>query len=215
MSSISGKGLVDFVLSKIGIWNYVYGMKGEILTSEKLNSLYNTYGQTGFPSNYYELSKNFIGTYCTDCSGLIGAYTGKFLSSSGLSSNAIKKESVSTLDNAPIGAILWQSGHVGVYIGKENGVYMCVEAQGTPYGVVKSKVSTSGFTHWLIMDYIDYDDNKEEVEFIQRGYSYGGETKFFDVINIDDNYYVKVRDLTDLLNKEVEFIADTKTTVIK
>lgn len=213
MSKITGKGLVEFAKTKLGV-NYVYGAKGEILTSAKLDRLYKQYGSTGFPSDYYQRSKKFIGTWCVDCSGLISWYTGKVLGSSQLYSQAIKKEKISTLDNAPIGAILWQSGHVGVYIGKENGKHYCIEAKGTLYGTVKSEVNKCKFTHWLIMDFIDYTE-EEEVKIIKRGYSYGNVTKELNVVDVNGHYYVDARGLADLLEKTVQYDPNTKVTTFK
>lgn len=213
MSSITNIGLVNFVKTKLGV-NYVYGAKGEILTSAKLDSLYKQYGSTGFPNDYYQRSKKFIGTWCVDCSGLISWYTGKVLGSSQLYSQAIKKEKISTLDNAPIGAILWQKGHVGVYIGKENGKHYCIEAKGTLYGTVKSEVNKCKFTHWLIMDFINYVE-EEEVEIIKRKYSYGNSVKELNVVNVKDKYYVEATGIANLLGYTVDFNNNTKITTFK
>ena len=47
----------------------------------------------------------------------------------------------------------WHDGHIGVYIG--NGEV--VEAMGTRYGVVKTKLEGARWTHWLKIPYISYD----------------------------------------------------------
>ena len=46
-----------------------------------------------------------------------------------------------------------ETGHIGVYIG--NGEV--VEAMGTRYGVVKTKLEGARWTHWLKIPYISYD----------------------------------------------------------
>ena len=51
------------------------------------------------------------------------------------------------------GLAVWRDGHIGVYIG---GGYV-IEAMGTKYGVVKTKLSERSFTNWLEIPYIDYD----------------------------------------------------------
>lgn len=157
MSKITGNGLVKFCKSKLKT-PYVYGMKGDELTTDKLNSLAKTYPSM-FTKTYKEKAKKFIGKKCTDCSGLIGWYTGKYLSSSGLYSSAKEHNPIKTVDKAPLGAILWKSGHVGVYIGDG----YCIEAKGIDYGVVKSKISKTKFTHWLVMDYIDYGSGSKDI----------------------------------------------------
>ena len=69
--------LVNFAKSKLGT-NYVYGMKGAVLTDSKLRSLANSYPKY----LTYNKEKGKIGTVCTDCSGLISWCTGKVRGSS-------------------------------------------------------------------------------------------------------------------------------------
>ena len=59
---------------------------------------------------------------------------------------------IDTIPEVP-GLAVWRDGHIGVYIG---GGYV-IEAMGTRYGVVKTKLGERGFTHWLEIPYIDYD----------------------------------------------------------
>lgn len=200
-------GLVEFVKSKVGS-NYMYSGKGQILTEEILEQVKNTYDTTAFPDNsYYEKTKEFIGTTVRDCSGLIYEYTGTYLNSSSLFSNSKTKGSISTLDDAPIGAGLYFSGHVGVYIGKIDGKHYLIEANGTFTGVVQSEVYSS-FTHWFLIPNIEY------VELIERDYTYNNKTKTFTIVNLDGNYYVKVRDLVSLLGKSITYDTTTKITTI-
>jgi len=51
------------------------------------------------------------------------------------------------------GLAVWKDGHIGVYVG---GGYV-IEASGTSKGVVKTKLTERGFTHWLKIPYISYD----------------------------------------------------------
>lgn len=143
---MTGKELVAFCENKIGT-NYVYGMKGEVMTESRYNMLKDMYGDLIWDSD-----REKIGTVCVDCSGLIGWATGTYYSSGGLYNNAKKKGSIKTIIDAPTGAILYKKGHVGVYCGNE----YCIEAKGSAYGVVKTKISETAWTHWLLMDYIDY-----------------------------------------------------------
>ena len=50
------------------------------------------------------------------------------------------------------GLAVWKSGHIGVYIG--NGEV--IEAMGTKYGVVKTKLAGRGWSAWLQIPYISY-----------------------------------------------------------
>jgi len=158
-NKLTGKGLADFAISKLGV-PYVYGAKGAdgIFTENRLNNLAKNYPNM-FTLVYKSKAKKFIGKVCCDCSGLISWYTNKILGSAQLYSTASKRGLIKDIDKAPIGAVLWHSGHVGVYIG--NGY--CVEEKGINYGCVKSKISDTRFTHWLTFNYIDYDESKEPV----------------------------------------------------
>jgi Putative peptidoglycan-binding domain-containing protein len=153
MSKLTGQGLAKFAKSKLGT-PYVYGAKGGYgkLTQAHLNSLILAYPNV-FTNIYITKARKFVGKICTDCSGLPAWYTGKNIGSYQLYKSASERHPISTIAQAPIGAILWKSGHVGVYIG---GGY-CVEAKGIDYGIVESKVAKTKFTHWLLFDCIDYD----------------------------------------------------------
>ena len=61
-----------------------------------------------------------------------------------------------TMDTMPdiVGLGLWKKGHWGVYVG--NGY--AIEAMGTQYGVVRTKVEGRGWQGWCKIPYIQYDD---------------------------------------------------------
>lgn len=162
MAKLTGKGLAEFAQSKLGI-NYVYGAKGSDgkFTQTKLDWLARNY-KSIFTTSYKSKAKKFIDKVCCDCSGLISWYTGKILGSSQMYSTASKRGLIKDIDKAPIGAVLWKSGHVGVKI---DDTY-CVEAKGINYGTVKTKISKTKWTHWLLFDYIDYDEVKTKTPVI-------------------------------------------------
>lgn len=154
MSNLTGKGLADFAISKLGT-PYVYGAKGAngTFTQAKLDMLVGMYPDV-FTDTYIKKAKKFVGKVCCDCSGLISWYTGKVLGSSQLCHSAKEKKEINKndLSDIPVGSVLWKSGHVGVYVGDG----YCVEARGIDYGCVKTKVKDRTFTHYLLFDYIDY-----------------------------------------------------------
>lgn len=140
--------LVKFAQSKLGT-PYVYGMKGAVLTEDKLKYLANKY-----PSYLtYEKEKSKIGQVCVDCSGLISWYTGIMKGSSQFKETALRVLPISHINEAVPGCAFWRNGHIGVYIG--NGE--CIEARGSNYGTVKTKVANRTFTHILWLNDIDYD----------------------------------------------------------
>jgi len=149
MAGKTGQGLVDYVKSKLGL-PYVYGTKMEPLTKEKYDWLKKTYG-----SNVWDSDAQKIGKVCCDCSGLISAYTGIQRSSQNFRDTAKQRNPISTVATAPVGALVWKQGHIGVYIGMENGVPMYIAEDGSAYGCRKAKLP-GVFTHWFLTPDIDY-----------------------------------------------------------
>ena len=69
--------LVKFFQSKIGT-NYVYGMRGSVMTKEKYYELKKQYGSMVWDSDIKK-----CGTVCVDCSGMFEWFMGISKSSSG------------------------------------------------------------------------------------------------------------------------------------
>ena len=186
---ITGKELVAFAKSKLGV-PYVYGMKGEVMTLAKYNALKAQYG-----SYVWKSDKEKVGKVCCDCSGLISWATGKIYGSGQLYQNAKIKRSISTINLAPIGALVWKQGHVGIYIG--DGKYIAED--GSAYGCRMNYLSKAAFTHWLIMDYIDYTEHetKEVDDEVIKTITVivNGVSKQVRSINKDGHEFVMLRDL--------------------
>ena len=153
MIALDNLGLVKFAESKIGT-PYVYGMKGEVLTSAKYEQLKKQYGELVWNSD-----RNKIGKVCVDCSGLISWYTGVMRGSLQHKSATTSVYPISTIANAPVGALVWRSGHIGIYVG--NGEY--IAADGSAYGVRRNKLSKASFTHWFLCADIKYTEEEKEV----------------------------------------------------
>ncbi len=188
--ALTGRELVAFAKSKLGT-PYVYGTKGELLTEEKYNYLKKRYG-----SMVWDSDKKKIGEVCVDCSGLISWYTGKLLSSSQLKEQASACNPIYTIVSAPIGAILWQKGHVGIYTGLEAGIPYYIAADGSAYGVRKNKVSNSGFTNWLLMPWIRYGKTeKEELTPEKRDIKIDNISYTTHSILFQNENYIRLRDL--------------------
>lgn len=148
--SKTAKGLVSFAKSKLGV-EYVYGAKGEILTQRLYDELKNRYGSLVWASD-----RNKIGKYCVDCSGLISWYTGKVRNSTSYKNTATKILGINQIKKAVPGCAVWRSGHIGIYIGNDE----VIEAKGSAYGVVKTRVRDGNWTHILWLSEIEYDEEK-------------------------------------------------------
>ena len=159
--SLDNLGLVKFAKSKIGT-PYVYGMKGSLLTEEKYEQLRAMYGDLVWKSD-----RKKIGKVCVDCSGLISWYTGIVRGSIQYKTAATSVHPISTVSKAPVGALVWQQGHIGIYVG--NGEY--VAADGSAYGVRRNKLSKAKFTHWFLCTDIAYINIKEEKRTVEKRYN--------------------------------------------
>ena len=189
---MTGKELVAFCRSKIGT-AYMYGMKGKVMTEANFQYLYNLYGSKFVPWSDHKK----VGQVCVDCSGLISWGCGVALSSAGWHAKA-KQEghvySIGSLAKAPVGALLWCEGHIGVYIGKENGVHTYIAADSSKYGVRKAPISANKFTHWLLVESVfDYETEDDEVVTKEKIEFFGKEIEC-ELIRKDGKVYPYIRD---------------------
>ena len=171
----------------------MYGMKGKVMTEANFQYLYNLYGSKFVPWSDHKK----VGQVCVDCSGLISWGCGVALSSAGWHAKA-KQEghvySIGSLAKAPVGALLWCEGHIGVYIGKENGVHTYIAADGSKYGVRKAPISANKFTHWLLVESVfDYETEDDEVVTKEKIEFFGKEIEC-ELIRKDGKVYPYIRD---------------------
>lgn len=193
MAKVTAAELVAFAKSKLGT-PYVYGMKGEVMTLAKYNYLKSLYGDYVWDSD-----KSKVGKVCCDCSGLISWATGIVRNSQGYHDTALEVQPISTISKAPIGAAVWQKGHIGIYIG--NGEYIAED--GSAYGCRRNKLSNASFTHWLKLADIDY-TAKEEEEMVEKAkLIVDGKEITVERILKDGTNYIKIRDIADVLGYDV------------
>ena len=147
-------------------WGYVWGTYGEVLTEQRFAA-----SLAQYPDNVGRfrdfIQTHWLGRRTTDCVGLIKGYgwldpetmTIRYgtngmpdIGADRMYRSAAVSGPISTIPEIP-GLAVWHSGHIGVYIG--NGEV--IEAMGTKYGVVKTRLSERHWTHWLKIPYIRYD----------------------------------------------------------
>lgn len=185
-------GLAEFIKTKLGT-PYVYGMKGTVMTQANFNYLQERYGV----KNVWNSDENKVGKVCVDCSGLISWYTGKLKGSTQFK-NESDAHHILTIGSAPIGAAVWRQGHIGVYIG--NGEI--IEARGSAYGVVRTKVKDRDFTHWFLLNDIEY--LQEDDEMVEKSkIIVNGKEEMVDMIRKNGTTYIKTRDIAEVLGLKV------------
>lgn len=196
MARMTGAELVAFARSKIGT-PYVYGMKGTVMTQANYNYLKGRFGKMVWNSDAKK-----VGRVCVDCSGLISWACGVVLGSAQWFERANVKRPIASIKDAPLGALVWQKGHIGIYSGTRNGIPRYIAADGSAYGVREAPVSRSGFTHWLLVeDVFEYGEAEEVVE--KDTIIINGKEYEVDMIRKDGVTFVRTRDLAKAEGIEV------------
>ena len=151
-------------------WGYVWGSHGDVLTSSELKRLKKVFGANVTDKEDY-IRSHWLGRRTSDCVGLIKGYgwydetSGiikygtnemKDVTADGMFNAAVEKGPISTMPDIP-GIAVWHQGHIGVYIG--NGYV--IHAANTYDGVIKTPITSSGWTHWLKVPYINYIEETE------------------------------------------------------
>lgn len=151
------------------LWGYVYGANGELYT-ESLAEKWKADSSRGVPSAYWDKStyyteacSKWFGHYVCDCSGLITYICRKLLGKNypDRTANDIKEhfQKSGLIKDIPeiAGLAVWKSGHIGIYIGQG----LVVEAKGTNYGVIVSKLSDTNWKKYGYIEGITYPDECE------------------------------------------------------
>lgn len=186
---------------------YVYGCKHEVLTKDKFYKLQKAYGKICV----WDSDINKVGTFCCDCSGLIGislrelGVKGYMIGSSQFYERATRKEKITTYDSIPVGACVWRNGHIGIYIG--NGKYIAED--GSAHGCRIANMYQNNFTHYLLFEnIIDYKKEGENMEVKKVKVKFNGNQKEINAIYQDGHYYFMAQDLNDYyLHTEYDQVA--------
>ena len=160
-------------------WGYVFGTWGLKLTQGLLNQKRNQY--PAYIERYLEfIKKNWLGRRTVDCVGLIKSYlwwdntNPVYNPKTDVSADMMFEQASENgiIDTIPEikGLSVRRKGHIGVYIGSG----YVIEAKGTMYGVIKTKLSDGSWTHWLkcpFITYVEEDEMFTDVEKTRWSYS--------------------------------------------
>ena len=151
-------------------WGYVYGTYGTVLSESMLNAKMEQYPDEVATKEQF-IRDTWLGKRTADCVGLIKGYSWfntvsqqteigsngmQDLSANGMYDAATVKGEISTIPETP-GLAVWKDGHIGIYIGDGN----VVEAYGTERGVIRTALADGGWTHWLEVPNITYEEQEE------------------------------------------------------
>lgn len=145
---------------KVGL-EYVWGGKGEIMTSERLDELINLYGESHYPLN----RDKYIGFQAFDCSGLTyWSYyttTGFKIGYSTVEQKEVLINYKVDSDQLQPGDLIFTPGHVVMYIGKGKVIQSSTQAA-YPIGGVKvsSILPYRNGEIYRPIDYINYIKSK-------------------------------------------------------
>ena len=155
---LTGNGLAEYARVHLGT-PYFYGAKiheGN-LTEKKMSTMHALYPKV-VTSAYMTKARNRrqVGKVNVDCSGLIAGYRQLNIGSAQLYQTAYTRMPITNINDFAPGTVLWKSGHVGVYVGKVDGVPMCIEAKGINYGTVMTKVAATKWVYGLTFKDLTY-----------------------------------------------------------
>ena len=151
-------------------WGYVWGTFGNVLTEPMLQYKLELYPDIGASEAF--IREHWLGRRTTDCVGLLKGYgwlnpdtltidyntngmpdyTADQMYASA-KENGTEYGGMSTMPEI-VGLGLWKKGHWGIYVGDG----YAIEAMGTQYGVVRTKVEGRGWQGWCKIPYIQYDE---------------------------------------------------------
>ena len=196
---------------------YVYGAKMQVLTKAQIKALQNTYGK----KCVWDSDLNKAGQLCCDCSGLISSYTIVVRGSTNYKDTALSSVSISELNknwSKYIGWGLWMQGHIGV-VSDTKGYYYAMD--GSARNMVHYPMAKQGWTKCIKLCDIDYSvqpsqsnvstvntNTKKEEKVMKQNIKINNKVKSVDAINKDGYTYIKIRDLSDVLN--IMYDKDTK-----
>ncbi len=163
------QSFANFAVSLLGR-PYMYGNNGHIITAALIEAKRQQY-----PDHYADLQSDVkrygmtkvqylqtkIGQPGYDCSTIADLFTGQDKSANGWLAAAVNSGPIATLPELP-GITVHYSGHMGVYIGSG----YVVEARGTFYGVIKTKLSERPWHSWAMLPGIEY---LEGITMLKRG----------------------------------------------
>lgn len=142
---------------------YMYGVNGQKITEALIQAKKKQY-PAQYTDDKIKILRTKIGKIGYDCSSIADVFTGQDKSADGWLASAIEKGPISTIPEIP-GITVHFPGHMGVYIGSG----YVVEAKGTNYGIVKTKLKDRPWKNWAKIPGIEYIEGSEDDVMLKKG----------------------------------------------
>lgn len=175
---------IEFPVGDDGIWKYLWGTRGQIVTQSLLDERYKSYyKKNGWSlAEFDSITKNWVAdkVHVTDCEGLLDAFLGSdvraktnyksYCTDKGLIA-AINRPFVvgEAVFNGEKESTITHVGFVCGFLGKDP---LVVEARGTKYGVVITRMSKRPWKYRGLMtkifSYADEPEQPQPVDYVFR-----------------------------------------------
>lgn len=174
---------VDFPVGDDGIWKYLWGTRGQIVTQALLDARFKSYySKNGWDRHEYDsVTRGWVenGIHVTDCQGLLDAYLGNDTSADGDYRNYCTDKGLIAAINRPfiVGEAVFngtddKKTHVGWVCGFLGKDPLVVEARGLKYGVVITRMSKRAWKYRGLMtkkfSYADEPEQPKPIEYVFR-----------------------------------------------
>lgn len=165
---------IPYPVGNGGVWQYLWGTKGQLVTQSLLDARYASYySRNGWSeAEYRSITRNWVTdkTHVTDCQGLLDAYLKGDTTANGNYKNYCTDKGLISAINRPfvIGEAVFNGSdskktHVGWVCGFLGSDPLVVEARGLKYGVVITRMSARQWKYrGLMTKKFTYDDPKPE-----------------------------------------------------
>ena len=160
----TGQALADYAASLLSnqapTW-YMYGNNGHQITEQFIQTKKIQYPDRYSDDHIRELRKH-IGQIGYDCSSITDLFVGPDRSANGWLAASFDSGPIISIPDLP-GLTVHYNGHMGIY----QGGGWVVEARGTWYGIVKTRLSDRPWKNWAKVPGVDY--TKDDMIFAKYG----------------------------------------------
>ena len=152
---MTGIEVAQNALSRIPLYKYLFGAKGEVVSSEEIEALIEAYPSHFNSDSRKAAARAKAGHACIDCSGFVCLNMEFPMKGSwALYEDAPEKRALQHTNGKwmvsgsyiPVGAILWKAGHVGIYVGNQR----VAEAVSEETDLQVNNMDGRGFTYCLL-----------------------------------------------------------------